>query len=219
MKRREFLKISAATMLGLVMDGIFDRSIASTSMPDRKNNLLIKDKSITIYTELNYKNVQKKNPHWGIVSRSGKLQDKAILKAYVDAITFHDALTGIGAKPGNNLTEDNIGVSVKGDLLNVTAYWEASRPYHLKEILEDTSGRGFKIRFGGNREMALKEKTGCIMCLESCWIGITSNDIYPNISNFKRMLSPNSQFKGNEAVLPKIDGHPVIVKFELVAVQ
>ncbi|MFQ3574026.1 MAG: YdjY domain-containing protein [Thermodesulfovibrionales bacterium] len=214
MNRRDFLTLSGMALLYMFAGDI--RQLSASALPDRANNLVVKEKSIYIYTELNLKNVLKSNPHWGIVSRSGKLQDKAIFKAYCDAIDFHDALLSIRARPGNNLTEDNTGEAVKGDTLGVSLFWEGSkRQYSLKEAIEDTSGRGFTIKFGGNKAMAQKENTGCIMCLESCWLGITSNAEYPNISNLKRTLSPNSRFKGNEAILPKVDGHPIIVRFEL----
>ena len=48
-----------------------------------------------------------------------------------------------------------------------------------------------------------EEQTGCITCLESCPIGITSNAAYPAISSLKRMISPNSQFKGKAEKLPR----------------
>ncbi len=76
----------------------------------------------------------------------------------------------------------------------------------LNDILEDSSGKGFRIRFGGNRQRAVEEQTGCLTCLESCPIGITSNAAYPAISSFKRMISPNSQFKGKAEKLPRQGG-------------
>ncbi|MCX8026522.1 MAG: YdjY domain-containing protein [Thermodesulfovibrionales bacterium] len=189
-------------------------------LPTRQSPLIINKttQSILIYTELNLKSAFKDNPHWGIVARNGKLQDKAILKAFVDAIDFHDALISIGAKAGNNLTEDKTGISVAGDILEISMFWQGGRHYPIKDVFQDSSGKGFEIRFGGNKESAMKEKTGCITCLESCWIAITSNARYPNISNLKRTLSPNSRFKGNDAILPKIDGHPVVVSYVLLRI-
>ena len=40
------------------------------------------------------------------------------------------------------------------------------------------------IRFGGNLDNARTFHTGCILCLDSCAVGITSNASYPsNIIN------------------------------------
>ncbi|MCX8030127.1 MAG: hypothetical protein N3A59_00915 [Thermodesulfovibrionales bacterium] len=118
--RRTFLGISALTLLFKDLT-----LLHANDFPTRQSPVIINKqaKLLLIYTELNLKSAFKDNPHWGIVARNGKLQNKAILKAFVDAIDFHDALIGIGAKAGNNLTE---------------------------------------------------EKTGCITCLESCWIAITA---------------------------------------------
>ena len=84
----------------------------------------------------------------------------------------------------------------------------------MADILEDSSGKGFRIRFGGNRQRAAEEHTGCITCLESCPIGITSNAVYPAISSFKRMISPNSQFKGKVEKLPRQGGLILIYSSE-----
>ncbi len=211
LNRRTFLALSVFTMLFKDIT-----LLQARELPSRQTPLIIDRATMSalIYTELNLKSAFKDNPHWGIVARSGKLQDKAILKSFVDALDFHDALLSIGAKAGNNLTEDNTGISVAGDILKVSMFWkEGLREYPIKDILLDSAGKGFEIRFGGNKEAALKEKTGCITCLESCWVAITSNARYPNISNFKRTLSPNSKFKGNDAILPKVDGHPVVVRY------
>ncbi len=215
--RREFISLGLGFLASIAFPSL---ALAKERVvPDRHNPIVIdkSERSVLIYTEVNFKGLERRNPHWGIVARNGKLQDKSILKAYCDAIDFHDALISIGAKPGNNLTEDKTGIVVAGDILDVTLFWDGSvRTYKLKDAFEDSTGRGFQIRFGGNRETALREKTGCITCLESCWIAITSNDRYPNISNFKRAISPNAYFKGNEAVLPKGEGSPVIVRYGLV---
>lgn len=218
--RRMLIKTTGVGIASLLLQPLFNLSVCEASAYTDKNTPLAIDKhkkTVHIYTEVNLKNIKKKNPHWGIVAKNGKLADKAILTSFCDAIDFHDALLSIGAKHGNNLTEDKTGIVVGGDVLDVSLFWEdTAKTYRLKDAFEDSTGKGFQIRFGGNKEAAKREKTGCITCLESCWIAITSNDRYPNISNLKRTLSPNSYFKGNEAVLPNKEGSPVIVKYTLL---
>ena len=173
--------------------------------PNPSERLL--NKRVLVYAEVNPKSLNQSNPHWGVVFQGGKLKDKAILQAFCTPQEFHDALLQIGARPGNNLTLRNSGEVIGGDELLVSVTWPGlSRPLGLADILEDSSGKGLRVRFGGNRQRAVEEQTGCITCLESCPIGITSNAAYPAISSFKRMISPNSQFKGKAEKLPRQGG-------------
>lgn len=175
----------------------------------------IPGRRVLIYTEVNGKNVTESNRHWGIVAIQGTLADRGILRSWADPLTLHDALLKIGARPGNNLTRNNTGGFILGDRLEVTVSWPGlGRELPLQDIFEDSTGKGFNIRFGGNRLAAAHEGTGCITCLESCWVAITSNDRYPSISAFTRFISPNSHFRGKKNTLPG-DGRPVIVTFHL----
>jgi hypothetical protein len=129
------------------------------------------------------------------------------LQAFCKPQEFHDALLQIGAKPGNNLTFHSSGEVIGGDELLVSVTWPGlSRPLGLADVPEDSSGKGFRIRFGGNRQRAVEEQTGCITCLESCPIGISSNAAYPALNNLKRLLSANSQFKEKAENLPRQRG-------------
>ncbi len=165
------------------------------------------NRRVLIYVEVNPKSLNQSNPHWGVVFQGGKLNDKAILLAFCTPQEFHDAPLQIGARPGNNLTLRSSGETVQGEDLTVTLVIPGeNKILSLSDILEDSSKQGFHIRFGGNRQRAVEEQTGCITCLESCPIGITSNAGYPALSSFKRMISPNSQFKGKAEKLPRQGG-------------
>lgn len=188
------------------------------NLPTKENPLTIneKEKKVMIYTEVHGKNVHQYNTHWGVVFKDGKLQDKAILKSYVSPKDFYDALIKIGAKAGDNLNKDTNNRFVEGDMLDIRATWQdLGKELALSEIFEDTEGKGFLIKFGGNRKSSEEHKTGCITCLESCWIAITSNAKYPQISDFKRLVSPNSKFRGKANILPS-DGRPVILIYRLI---
>ncbi len=189
-----------------------------TEFPTREKPMIVseKEKKIMIYTEVHEMNVHQPNVHWGIVFKDGRFQDRAILRAYVNHLDFHDALINIGAKPGNNLNKDTIGKYVEGDTLQVTAIWpELGKELSLEEIFIDEKAKGFHIKFGGNRKASEEQKTGCITCLESCWISISSNSKYPQTGAIKRFVNPNSRFKGNANVLPG-DGKPVILIYRLI---
>ncbi len=186
-------------------------------LPTKEKPLIIdeKNKRVLIYTEVNEMNVHQSNVHWGVVFIGGKFQDRAILKSYAHHLDFHDALIKIGLKPGNNLNKNTIGQYVQGDSLEIKAIIPPSmNEYYLNEIFYDEAGKGFNIKFGGNRKASGENNTGCITCLESCWISITSNANYPQTGSIKRFINPNSRFKGKADVLPS-DGKPVILIYKL----
>jgi hypothetical protein len=235
--RGEFLKAMGA---GVVLAGFnpFSRTIfAETSgkikttliakagtnkpqnLPTIENPLIIEEgaKRVLVYAEVQGENIYKWNTHWGVVFKEGRFQDKGILKSYANQTDFYDALIKIGAKPGNNLNKDTIGKYVEGDLLDVKATWPGLvKELSLDEIFIDEKGKGFKIRFGGNRKASEEQKTGCITCLESCWVAISSNENYPQIGSIKRFIKPNSRFKGCADVLPG-DGKPVILIYKVAS--
>ncbi|MFN3740560.1 MAG: YdjY domain-containing protein [Thermodesulfovibrionales bacterium] len=193
-------------------------AFAANTLPTKDNPLIIdkRNRQVLIYTETNAMHLYQPTVHWGVVFKDGKFGDRAILKAYCNQLDFYDALIQIGAKPGNNLTKESVGQYVEGDELTVTAIIKGQdKELPLSEIFEDSSGKGFRIKFGGNRIASEKEKTGCITCLESCWISITSNALYPMTSPLQRFVSPNSYFKGNLKVLPSKEGYPVILIYKL----
>ena len=189
------------------------------NFPTRENPLIIdeKGKRVLIYTEVHEMNVHQWNVHWGVVFKDGKFQDRSILRAYSNQLDFHDALIKIGAKPGNNLNKDTIGKYVEGDLLDIKATWpELGKELTLNDIFVDEKGKEFKIKFGGNRKASEEKQTGCITCLESCWISISSNSNYPQTGSIKRFINPNSHFKGCADVLPE-DGKPVILIYKVAS--
>ena len=238
MSREEFLKMIGA---GLLVAGFYSMKgieafadssekgtikltakasgIETQNFPTKENPLIIdgKGKRVLIYTEVNEMNVHQWNVHWGVVFKDGKFQDRAILRAYSNQLDFYDALIKIGAKPGNNLNKDTIGKYVEGDSLDIKATWPGlGKELSLNEIFIDEKGKGFNIKFGGNRKASEEKQTGCITCLESCWISISSNSNYPQTGSIKRFINPNSHFKGRADVLPE-DGKPVILIYKVAS--
>jgi hypothetical protein len=189
------------------------------NFPTTENPLIIDEGAnrVLIYTEVQGRNIYQWNTHWGVVFKEGRFQDKGILKSFANQTDFYDALIKIGAKPGNNLNKDTIGKYVEGDLLDVKATWSGlGKELSLNEIFIDEKGKGFQIKFGGNRKASEEQKTGCITCLESCWVAISSNASYPQIGSIKRFIKPNSRFKGRAEVLPE-DGKPVILIYKVAS--
>jgi hypothetical protein len=197
------------------------KATESQILPTKENPLII-DKinvRVLIYTEVHEMNVHQSNVHWGVVFKDGKFQDRAILRSYANQLDFHDALIKIGAKPGNNLSKETIGKYVEGDILDIKATWPGlGKELSLNDIFVDEKGKPFTIKFGGNRKASEEQKTGCITCLESCWISISSNANYPQTGGIKRFLYPNSHFKGNANILPE-DGKPVILIYGITSAK
>jgi len=217
--RVEILRIGTTVFILIAAAAVFAIATNAQEIFPTKDSPLVIDKKnrrVLIYTEINHNNLSSRNTHFGVVSKDGSLAKKAILKAFSNHLDFYDALIAIGANPGNNLTKERTGKYVDGDKLIVTVTWPGlNKELSLNDIFSDSSGKWFRMKFGGNRIASEKENTGCITCLESCWVGITSNSAYPVTNSLKRLLSPNSYFRGNYEALPAQDGHPVILTYRL----
>jgi hypothetical protein len=227
LSRRDFL-VSMLIASGVVIvgtQGLLDAAptipgsnIWPKDWPTKAKPLFVdtKKKIVKMYTEIKLRHLTETTPHWGIGCYTGKYADKFILSSSAEPLDFHDALVRIGAKPGNNLALDSYGKYVGGDQLHVTASWPGlKKPFDISDIFSDSTGKGYRIRFGGNRTTSEKMKTGCLTCLESCPISITSNDVYPHLSGTQRMLSPNSHFRGKPEVLPNKDAFPLVVFYRI----
>lgn len=171
-----------------------------------------KEKKIYLYTELNKLAIGKKNNHFGIVYIDGSVSKKGMFHSYIDPLNFFSILYALGATPGDNLTSNSTGKFVAGSSLDVKIIIDG-KDYSLSDVIEDTGGKGFDIRFGGNYKTQRELETGCIMCLESCYAGITSNSKYPLISNLIRFIKPNSSFSIKKTFIEK--DRPFIFLFRI----
>ena len=188
-----------------------DNGITVTGVSRQKPLLTDHDaKTVTVYTEVNGKYFTTPTRH-GLVFKEGSNGDKSVLKAWADQLDFYQALEDIGAVPGDNVTLETKNAVVEGSELKISVNWEgSSKDYTLDEIIIDESGKGFMPRFGGNKDRSASIQTGCIFCLDTCPVGITSNAAYAQGS----FAGGTAKFFGNQDVLPP-DGTPVAVKFTL----
>lgn len=147
------------------------------------------------------------------VFEGGSNGDKSVFTGLVDTEPFHNALVEIGAQAGENMTPDNKETTkVQGDSLAVSVTWgDGSKEYDLNEVVKDSNGSKIDIRFGGNLKRALDKKTGCLICLDSCPVGITSNAAYTYGAVEKR---DEVGFTGNQDILPE-DGSLVAITVKL----
>ena len=154
----------------------------------------------------------------GIVFKDGSNGEKSVLRGLADEKEFYDALIELGAKAGNNLTAEDMkakkdnGKSVEGDKLEAVVTWEGQeKEIPFEDIIKASEERPMDLRFGGNIESAKKNNTGCVLCLDSCATGITSDASYPTGTTQNNVV----KFYGDEEVLPE-DGTVVTVTFRTI---
>lgn len=181
-----------------------------------KETPIIFDKSagtVSFLAEVNGKYFYQPTRHFA-VSATGSNGDKAILRGLVPAADFYSALKEIGAIPGENMTPENKEVThVQGSALAVSVTWKgASRSYSIDEVVIDSNKKPILMRFGGNLANSEKMKTGCLLCLDSCPVGIVSNSQYAYGALEKR---GEVEMRGNKDILPP-DGTAVVVTVQLL---
>jgi hypothetical protein len=171
---------------------------------------------VVMQAEVNGKYFDTPTRH-GVVYRAGSNGEKAVFRALSSEKEFHEALAKIGAVPGNNVKMDDMkagpdnGVSAKGSKLNVFVTWEGSgREIPIDDLVKASEERPSDYRFAGNLEAAKSANTGCVLCLDSCAVGITSNASYPTGTTQNNIV----EFVGDKNILPP-DGTRVSVIFRL----
>lgn len=137
-------------------------------------------KSVTIYTKYNGKFETEATRHLAIF-KDGKLSDMSIFSSYVSPEDFYNALEEIGAEAGNNMNADNAATTTsEGTQLDLTLAWAGQEgTVGIDDVVKDSNGKALDIRFSGNIDNSKEFNTGCITCLDSCFVGITSNGEYP----------------------------------------
>lgn len=137
-------------------------------------------KSVTIYTKYNGKFETEATRHLAIF-KDGKLSDMSIFSSYVSPEDFYKALEEVGAEAGNNMNADNAATTKsEGSKLELTLAWAGQEgSVGIDDVVKDSNGKALDVRFSGNLDNAKEFNTGCITCLDSCFVGITSNGEYP----------------------------------------
>ncbi len=158
---------------------------------------------VTMLAKANSKYFKEESRH-GIVFEGGSNGNKAVFTGLANPKEFYEALVQIGAKAGENMTFENKETThVTGDKLDIHFKWAGSQKYYdIDEMIKDSNGNKFDIRFGGNLSVAENVKTGCLLCLDSCPVGIVSNAVYTYGAVEKR---GEVKFIGNSAVQPPDD--------------
>ena len=176
----------------------------ATSSP---NIFFNKDKKeVSVFAEVNGKYFTEPTRH-GVVYAGGSNGDKSVLRGLGDEKVFYETMVAVGFEPSNTMTIDDMskGVKIEGEALDVFVSWDGQE-IPFADIITASEERPMDVRFGGNIANANEYNTGCILCLDSCAVGITSNAAY------ETGASNDIQFYGNCDVLPA-DGTKVKVTF------
>ena len=172
----------------------------------------IEKKEVIVPAEVNGKYFNSPTRH-GVVFDRGSNGDKSVLRGLADEREFYQALIDIGAVPGNNLTMEDMKLekTVDGQKLDVFVTWDGlGKEIPFADIIRSDDERPMDIRFGGNLENAKDKRTGCILCLDSCAVGITSDAAYETGAVEIKKIGRY----GREDVLPA-DGTRVSVIFRI----
>lgn len=171
------------------------------------------NKEVIIEATVNGKYFNTPSRHHGIVFKGGKYGDRAVLVGLADEREFYQALKDIGCVEGTNLTMEDMKLSkaVKGEPLDVFVTWEGlSKEIPFSDIIRSSEERIMIVRFGGNFEAAKSNRTGCILCLDSCPIAITSDAAFATAELDSKKIDKYIR----EDVLPA-DGSKVYVIFRI----
>ncbi len=160
------------------------------------------------------------SPTWhAIVYTSGKAAGASVFQAYASPQFFYDAMKYFGGTPGDNMPMENYSSTyVKGSDIDIYVTWNgAPKTYTLAEVLKDpdgVNGKDIKIKFGGNQDRIESGGTGCITCLYSCPMGVSSNSAYNGDDFARQKTAGQAGFLANKDVLPA-DGTPVVLIFKV----
>ena len=172
------------------------------------------NKEVIIEATVNGKYFNTPSRHHGIVFKGGKYGDRAVLIGLTDEREVYQALIDIGAVAGNNLKLEDYGkVSeyVDGQKLDVFVTWDGlDKEIPFSEVIKSSEERPIDVRFGGNFEAAKANRTGCILCLDSCPIAITSDAAFATAELDSKKIDKYIR----EDILPA-DGSKVYVIFRI----
>jgi len=159
-----------------------------------------------------------------IVWKGGRMSHAALLQADVSDAQILEALTKIGARPGNNLPmevweerknpkDPAADTVIAGPAVAVFLRLPSRADLvPLASVLEDSGGRGLDMRFGGNAANIPKWKSGCVVCLYSCPGSKVGNSRY-TVRDYTKGVT---RFRAKPGALPP-DGTRVGVVLRLIS--
>lgn len=150
-----------------------------------------------------------------IIDSDGFNKGKSIISSYAPASEIYAKMVEAGFVPGDRdqeeFTLENGETLDEGEAIKVTLTWTGQEePVDMRNVLllSDGSRPDIDIHFHGNYANFQKNYSGCVCCLDSCFVGITSNSKY----GFLNVEKDDPSILGDASVLPA-DGEVVRVIF------
>ena len=141
-----------------------------------------------------------------IIADDGFNKGKAVLSCIAPAKDVYAAMIEAGFEPGarneEEFTLDNGETLAEGQKINVSLTWtDQEEPVDMVDCLLLDNGKrpAIDVYFHGNHANFEKNYSGCVTCLDSCFVGITSNAKY----GFLNVEKNNPNILGDASVLPK----------------
>lgn len=165
-------------------------------------------RTVSFLAEVNGKYLFQETRHFAVY-QDGSNGEKSVFRGLAPHKDFYDALMSINAVPGNNMTLENKETTrVEGQEFSVSVTWEgAKKDFSIDEVILESNKAPIVMKFGGNLKNAMEKHTGCLMCFDSCPVGVVSNSVYTYGAIEKRK---EVSMKGNKDILPP-DGTRVII--------
>ncbi len=213
---KKMMALLVASTMILAVSACGSSATEESDVTEETMTVDVENQEITMLCEVNGTYFTEATRH-GIVFADGSNGEKSVLRGLVDEEEFYQAMLDIGAVAGDNLTMDDMaldmadGVAVEGDTVEIYVTWDGQEEIPFADIIICSEGEyTMDMKFGGNLAYAQEYDTGCIVCLDSCAVGIISDATWVTGST----QTGGVEFFGNEEVLPE-DGTVVTVIFRL----
>ena len=112
-----------------------------------------------------------------LVNENGSNAEKAHFTTAVTNHELFDALESLGATHGDNIAVEDTEGTIEGSDLKIEVIVDGAS-YAPADLVAGADPRPDQPRFGGNIDLNDEYGTGCLFCMESCSLGITSNAAY-----------------------------------------
>jgi hypothetical protein len=126
--------------------------------------------------------------HHFVAYSKGPSREHALFFSDIQPLEFWNALSAIGARPGDNLPAKAWSqrndpqakaprIRTRGSLLEATIIYDSTE-YPLGAIVADDQNQPYAFRFSGNKANWDRWHSGCLACFQSCPSGVASNAAY-----------------------------------------
>src|SRR5699024_4727067 len=120
---------------------------------------------------------------------------------------------------GNNIPVDAESGTILGSGLDVSIQVDGT-DYDTYDLITASEEREMDMRFGGNVALNQEYATGCLLCMESCSVGIASDAAYQYNEPIEFTPSDNMPEEGTEVTFTiTVDDTAMVVNEEAKAIS